>query len=64
MDQIDQVDEDFLMITHSMADVSAKYIKDQLNGKLPIKNIYETNAGCVISSHCGQGCIGILYIMK
>jgi len=64
MDQIDHVDEDFLMITHSMAFESAKYIKNKLEGNLPIKNIYETNAGCVISSHCGQGCIGILYIMK
>lgn len=64
MDQINDVDEDFLMITHSMANESAKYIKFKLDGKLPIKNIYETNAGCVISSHCGQGCIGILYIMK
>ncbi|PKL00701.1 MAG: fatty acid-binding protein DegV [Tenericutes bacterium HGW-Tenericutes-1] len=64
MNQIDDVDEDYLMITHSMADESARYIKNKLNGNLPIKNIYETNAGCVISSHCGQGCIGILYIMK
>ena len=64
MNQISDVDEDFLMITHSMADESAQYIKGKLNGNIPIKNIYETNAGCVISSHCGQGCIGILYIMK
>lgn len=64
MSQISDVDEDFLMITHSMADESANYIKSKLNGNIPIKNIYETNAGCVISSHCGQGCIGILYIMK
>lgn len=64
LDQNDQVDNDFLMITHSMADESAKYIKNQLIGKTSIKEIYETYAGCVISSHCGPGCIGILYIMK
>ncbi len=64
MNQISDVDEDFLMITHSMEDEYAQYIKGKLNGNIPIKNIYETNAGCVISSHCGQGCIGILYIMK
>ena len=23
-----------------------------------------TEAGCVISSHCGRGTIGILYILK
>ena len=27
-------------------------------------NINETKAGCVISGHCGEGCIGILYIEK
>lgn len=63
-DQIDQVDEDFLMVTHSIADNSVQYLKNKLVGNTPIKNIYETSAGCVISSHCGQGCIGILYIMK
>jgi len=60
----DQIDEDFLMITHSVADDSAEYIRDRLSKSLPVKNIYITDAGCVISSHCGQGCIGILYIMK
>lgn len=63
-DHLDQVDEDFLMITHSMTDQSVKYIQNSLKGKTSIKNTYVTEAGCVISSHCGQGCIGILYIMK
>lgn len=26
------------------------------------QNIYETSAGCTISCHCGEGCLGILYI--
>lgn len=59
----DQLDEDFLMVTHSMADESVDYIKARIKN-LPIKNQYTTSAGCVISSHCGQGCIGILYILK
>lgn len=60
----DQIDEDFLMITHSVADDSANYIRDRLSKSLSMKNFYITDAGCVISSHCGQGCVGILYIMK
>lgn len=60
----DEVDDEYLMITHSKADKSAIYIKDRLSGKTNIKNIYETNAGCVISGHCGKGTIGILYITK
>lgn len=25
-------------------------------------HVYDTNAGCTISCHCGEGCLGILYI--
>ena len=25
-------------------------------------HIYETYAGCTVSCHCGEGCLGILYI--
>ncbi|HAQ57243.1 MAG TPA: fatty acid-binding protein DegV [Acholeplasmatales bacterium] len=60
----DELDPEFLMITHSLAHESAVYIQDHLAGKLSIAHIYETDAGCVISSHCGEGCIGILYILK
>ncbi|MDR0889418.1 MAG: DegV family protein [Oscillospiraceae bacterium] len=28
------------------------------------ENIYETTAGCTISCHCGEGCLGVLYIHK
>ncbi len=60
----DDVDEDFVMITHSLAYDSYLYIKENLKEVSSIKNLYETDAGCVISSHCGKGTIGILYIMK
>ncbi len=60
----DDIDQEFVMITHSLAYDSYLYIKDNLKEVSSIKNIYETNAGCVISSHCGKGTIGILYIMK
>jgi DegV family protein with EDD domain len=59
----EQIDPDYMMVTDSLATESVKYIMDRI-GDLGIKNIYHTDAGCVISSHCGQGCIGILYIMK
>ncbi len=58
------IDEDFLMITHSLADDSCQYIKEQLTNEVKINNLYETNAGCVISSHCGKGTIGVLYILR
>ena len=28
------------------------------------EHIYETNAGCTVSCHCGEGCLGVLYIHK
>ena len=28
------------------------------------KHIYETNAGCTISCHCGEGTLGVLYLHK
>jgi DegV family protein with EDD domain len=60
----DNLDDDFLMITHSLAKDSYDYIYKAIHDSLPVKNIYETEAGCVISSHCGRGTIGILYIEK
>ncbi|MBM7453295.1 DegV family protein with EDD domain [Acholeplasma morum] len=60
----DKVDKDYVMITHSLADKSAAYMKEHIqnHGKLP-KALLETTAGCVISTHCGKGTIGILYIL-
>jgi DegV family protein with EDD domain len=60
----DSIDHDFMMITHSLADESSAYIKEQLKNKVEVKNLYDTKAGCVISSHCGKGTIGVLYILK
>lgn len=60
----EQIDPEFMMITHSKADDSAKMLKDRILQELGIQNVYETQAGCVISSHCGPGCIGILYLIK
>ncbi|MGE4572213.1 MAG: DegV family protein [Candidatus Izemoplasmatales bacterium] len=62
--EADQIDQDFMMITHSMADDKAVYIKDKIKDKISVKEIHETQAGCVISSHCGKGTIGVLYILK
>ncbi len=58
------IDEDFFMITHSEADRHVDYIRERIQEEISHKNIVETQAGCVISSHCGPGTIGILYIVK
>jgi len=61
---LDQVDPEFVMVTHSVANDAATYAIEKLLGLNYFKNVYETEAGCVISTHCGKGTIGILYIMK
>lgn len=59
------LDKEFLFITHSNAYKNAEYIKGKIDTiKDSFENINETKAGCVISGHCGEGCIGILYIEK
>ncbi len=62
----DIIDPEFVMITHSLNFQGAKFLKEEIikNENLNIENLYETTAGCVISSHCGKGTIGILYITK
>ncbi len=59
----DLIDKDAVMITHSQADQHVQPIKDVLTSEVKVNNIYETRAGCVISSHCGPGTIGVLYIV-
>lgn len=64
LSEIDLIDQDFMMITHSLADHDVLYIREFIKEKTSIKHILETPAGCVISSHCGKGTIGILYLLK
>jgi fatty acid-binding protein DegV len=60
----DRLDTDCIFITHSIAPESAVYLNEVLKKEFPGVPVYETMAGCVISSHCGKGCIGILYMVK
>ena len=61
-----KIDPEFVFITSTAADKSYRYLEEKMQ-ELPetkqIKNLFHTEAGCVIASHCGQGTIGILYIM-
>lgn len=60
-----KVDLEYVFITHTMAQKMHDYIKEKVVASgLPIKNLLESHAGSVISSHCGPGTIGILYLEK
>lgn len=64
INNIDNIDKEYLFITHSEGDEYAQYVLDNIpeNIKSQFKNIYVTKAGCVISAHCGEKTLGILYI--
>ena len=57
------VDLGHVMVTHSFADLDAQFVIPRLiDMGIPADKIVETKAGCVVSTHCGEGTIGILYI--
>ena len=59
------VDLGHVMVTHSFADSDAQFVIPRLiDMGIPADKIVETKAGCVVSTHCGEGTIGILYIVK
>lgn len=61
---IDHIDTDLMTFTHCMATEDAKYLMEKIKPDCKVKNIMVTEAGCVISTHCGPRCIGILYIVN
>ena len=63
---IENIDTDYLFITHTYASGDAEYIYQNIPAEVKnrFKHIYITDAGCVISAHCGKRTIGVLYIKK
>ena len=62
--EMDNIDLKRIMVTHSMSHEDSKFLKKQLEFSVKAEEILITDAGCVISSHCGQNTVGILYIEK
>ena len=60
----ENIDLSRVFITHSEADEYCSYLEGKLKEVLPEANVISTRAGCIISTHCGQGTIGILYTLK
>ena len=61
---LENIDPEFVMVTHSLSSVASRYLIDELKKLNHFTNIYETFAGGVISTHCGPKTIGILYIVN
>ena len=55
-------DKSVIFITHSKATEEMVASARKVVEKLGFKTVYETTAGCTVSSHCGKNTLGILYI--
>lgn len=63
--QYDDIRKDKIFITHAgIGDDHVKVVYDHLSSKGYFDNIYITRASCTISSHCGPGTLGILFMTK
>ncbi len=57
------LDRDRIFITHSGAPQEhIELVKREIRNYADFKEIYDTRASCTISSHCGPGTLGILYM--
>lgn len=64
-EQMLQARDDVAFITHAGArDDVIEVIRQYVEGLHYFKKVYVTRAGCVISSHCGPGTLGVLFIAK
>ncbi|OZB96445.1 DegV family protein [Paenibacillus sp. XY044] len=64
LDKKGEMDNDLIFVTHSMAAEDAEAIKKLLEEKTGAREVALSDAGCVISSHCGAKTIGIIYSKK
>ena len=66
IDIVDNIDTDYLFITHTIGAGEEDYVLNNIPQeiKAKFKNIIVTEAGCVISTHCGKNTLGLIYLSK
>lgn len=60
----ERIDDNWISVTHCHAGEAANYIATKLREMELARNVVITQAGAVISSHCGPGTVGIIYLEK
>ena len=56
---------DRIFITHSpVPEGAVEMARECIKKYAPFTDIYETEAGCTVSCHCGPGTLGVLFITK
>jgi len=63
MERAADVDPKRVFVTHCLSD-EAENVKARLEKDFGFENVMVTNASATISTHCGPGTIGILFIYK
>lgn len=59
------LDDGTLFITHTpVPDACLQAVRDTVAQCPSFRNVYETEAGCTVSCHCGPGTLGVLFVRK
>jgi fatty acid-binding protein DegV len=64
MEHLDALDLERVFVTHSTSEEDAEFLTGEIIRLAAPKEVRITQAGSVISSHCGPGRIGILFFEK
>lgn len=63
LENADDVCPELIFITHTpVSDEILDTVRNAIKSCKTFDHIVETTAGCTISCHCGEGCLGILYV--
>ena len=61
----DDIDRDILFVIKTVvSDECYKGVMDNVHAFGGFERIYENNAGCTISCHCGPGTLGVIFLKK
>lgn len=58
------VDQQYIAVTGAACPETVETLVKRVKGEFPAARIFVTEAGSVISSHCGPGTVGVLYMTK
>ncbi len=65
LEDIDSIYTDAIFITHANCDENIlSQCYEQVKAKGVFKEIFVTNTGCTVASHCGKGTLGLLFLRK
>ena len=58
--------EDHAFITHSgeVSEDTLRELTELVRELAPFKEVFITQAGCTVSSHCGPGTLGVLFLRQ